>query len=95
MMPARFRHAALCCALLITSGCASSSKTEHAETEHADTKQSERTAPLLEGMGDLHWPITTDSDLAQRYFDQALTLAYGFNHLEAERSFLEAARLDG
>ena len=45
-------------------------------------------------MGDLHWPISTDSELAQRYFDQALTLAYGFNHLEAERSFREAARLD-
>jgi tetratricopeptide (TPR) repeat protein len=79
---------------MITFGCASSSKTKPADTEHADTKQAERTAPLLEGMGDLHWPITTDSDLAQRYFDQALTLAYGFNHLEAERSFREAARLD-
>jgi tetratricopeptide (TPR) repeat protein len=45
-------------------------------------------------MGDLHWSISTDSELAQRYFDQALTLAYGFNHLEAERSFREAARLD-
>jgi len=53
-----------------------------------------RTAPLLEGMGDLHWEISTDSELAQRYFDQGMTLAYGFNHLEAERSFREAARLD-
>jgi len=45
-------------------------------------------------LGDLHWKISTSSDLAQRYFDQGLTLAYGFNHLEAERSFREAARLD-
>jgi len=51
-------------------------------------------APLLEGMGSLHRPITTTVPLAQRYFDQGLTLAYGFNHAEAERSFLEAARLD-
>ncbi|MDI1444491.1 hypothetical protein [Polyangium sp. 6x1] len=51
-------------------------------------------APLLEGMGSLHRPITTSVPAAQRYFDQGLTLAYAFNHAEAERSFLEAARLD-
>lgn len=53
-----------------------------------------RTAPLLSGMGDHHHPITTDSEMAQRYFDQALALSYGFNHKEAERSFREVARLD-
>ncbi|MDI1479839.1 hypothetical protein [Polyangium sp. y55x31] len=51
-------------------------------------------APLLEGMGSLHFPITTSVPAAQRYFNQGMTLAYGFNHAEAERSFLEAARLD-
>ncbi len=51
-------------------------------------------APLLEGMGDYHFAITTDDTLAQRFFDQGLVLAYGFNHAEAERSFREAARLD-
>ena len=50
--------------------------------------------PLFDEMGDLHHPISTDSALAQRYFDQGLTLAYGFNHAEAARSFREAARLD-
>lgn len=54
----------------------------------------ERTAPLLEGMGNLNHPVTTDNALAQRFFDQGLTLAFGFNHWEAERSFREAARLD-
>ena len=53
-----------------------------------------REGPLLEGMGDHHHPITTDSQEAQTFFDQGLVLAYGFNHLEAERSFREAARLD-
>jgi len=53
-----------------------------------------RLAPLLEGMGELHHPITTKSELAQRYFNQGLTLSYAFNHKEAERSFREAARLD-
>ena len=90
--------AVLCGALLFTSGCASSPKGEPTvappEAQAPSLDQSEATAPLLEGMGDLHWAITTQSELAQRYFDQALTLAYGFNHLEAERSFREAARLD-
>ena len=31
---------------------------------------------------------------AQRYFDQGLRMAYGFNHEAAGRSFAEAARLD-
>lgn len=53
-----------------------------------------RTAPLLEGMGTHHHAISTKNPLAQRYFDQGLVLAYGFNHAEAARSFREAARLD-
>lgn len=51
-------------------------------------------APLFEGLGDHQHPITTDSELAQRYFDQGLVLAFGFNHPEAHRSFLQAAELD-
>ncbi|MCL7944687.1 tetratricopeptide repeat protein [Marinobacter sp. ATCH36] len=50
--------------------------------------------PLFEGLGDHHHPITTDSGLAQRYFDQGLVLAFGFNHHEAHRSFLQAAELN-
>jgi tetratricopeptide (TPR) repeat protein len=57
-------------------------------------QKAERIAPLLEGLGDNHYSISTDSREAQRYFDQGLILAYGFNHAEAERSFREAARLD-
>ena len=93
-MHAQPRHAILCCALAHVFACASQPKTEHAATASTVATGAARTAPLLEGLGDLHWPISTDSELAQRYFDQALTLAYGFNHLEAERSFREAARLD-
>lgn len=50
--------------------------------------------PVLEGLGNLHHPITTQSDKAQLYFDQGLRLVYAFNHAEALRSFKEAARLD-
>jgi len=54
---------------------------------------SPRVAPLLEGMGEHHHPITTDNPMVQRFFDQGLVLAYGFNHAEAARSFREAIRL--
>jgi tetratricopeptide (TPR) repeat protein len=51
-------------------------------------------APLLDGLGHLQHAITTSSPQAQRYFDQGLTLVYGFNHAEAARSFRYAAKLD-
>lgn len=54
----------------------------------------QRSAPLLDGLGSHHHPITTDSPKAQRFFDQGLVLAFGFNHPEAARSFREAQRLD-
>ncbi|MFN7138233.1 MAG: tetratricopeptide repeat protein [Limisphaerales bacterium] len=50
--------------------------------------------PLLDGLGDLKFPVTTESALAQRYFNQGLTLCYAFNHQEAIRSFQSAANLD-
>lgn len=51
-------------------------------------------APVLEGLGDHHHRVTTNSQRAQLFFDQGLKLTYGFNHQEALRSFKEAARLD-
>ncbi len=50
--------------------------------------------PLLNNLGNHHHPISTSSKLAQRYFDQGLILAYGFNHAMAVRSFQEATKLD-
>jgi len=49
---------------------------------------------LMQGLGTYHHKITTSSEQTQKFFDQGLTLAYAFNHAEAERSFREAARLD-
>ncbi|MGL5924115.1 hypothetical protein [Chroococcidiopsis sp.] len=60
----------------------------------AQATSSQPTATLFDNLGNLHHPISTNSKLAQRYFDQGLTLAYGFNHAEAARSFQEAAKLD-
>lgn len=51
-------------------------------------------APLLKGLGNLHYPVTTTSSLAQKYFNQGLTLMYAFNHGESARSFKEAIKLD-
>src|SRR5690242_5790376 len=50
-------------------------------------------APVLEGYGDHHHPITTANPQTQAYFDQGVRLLFGFNHAEAIRSFREAARL--
>ncbi|MGD8306079.1 MAG: hypothetical protein PVF17_05450 [Ignavibacteria bacterium] len=55
---------------------------------------SEKQAPLFTNLGILDYPVTTDSESAQEYFNQGLILAYGFNHEESFRSFEEAARLD-
>ncbi len=52
------------------------------------------TAPLFNDLGNHHYSVTTNSELAQRYFDQGLRLCYAFNHQEAVRSFREAERLD-
>lgn len=51
-------------------------------------------APLIKGLGKLHYRITTRSKAAQQYFNQGLTLVYAFNHGEAGRSFLQAIQLD-
>ncbi|MGH6705997.1 MAG: tetratricopeptide repeat protein, partial [Sphingomicrobium sp.] len=49
---------------------------------------------LYDGLGKVHFPISTKSPEAQRYFDQGLGFAYGFNHAAAIASFREAQRLD-
>jgi tetratricopeptide (TPR) repeat protein len=54
----------------------------------------EESVPIYEGLGRHHYSVSTEEPKAQRYFDQGLILAYGFNHAEAARSFREAQRLD-
>ena len=54
-----------------------------------------KTADLsLTAVGRQHHPIQTKSKEAQEYFDQGITLVYGFNHEEAARAFEKAAQLD-
>jgi tetratricopeptide (TPR) repeat protein len=63
-------------------------------TSDKEWYESDNKAPLFEGLGSLHFPITTSNALAQTYFNQGLVLAYGFNHAEAARSFYYATKLD-
>jgi tetratricopeptide (TPR) repeat protein len=51
-------------------------------------------APRFTGMGKVDHKVSTKNPLAQAYFNQGLALIYGFNHDEAERAFLQAAKLD-
>jgi tetratricopeptide (TPR) repeat protein len=60
---------------------------------HAASGQPARTT-LLGNLGAYHRPITTSNGDAQKFFDEGLTLLYGFNHEEAFRSFERAAALD-
>ena len=50
--------------------------------------------PLYENLGNLHHTITTESEVAQRYFDQGLRLTYAFNHDEAIKSFKQGLKHD-
>lgn len=49
---------------------------------------------LLRRLGDLHHPVTTTQQMAQRFFDQGLTFVFGFNHDAAIRSFRRALEYD-
>ena len=46
------------------------------------------------GFGKVHHPVKTSNPRAQRLFEQAMALDYGFNHGQAEQCFRRAAELD-
>jgi tetratricopeptide (TPR) repeat protein len=48
----------------------------------------------MTAVGRHHHAVETKSREAQQYFDQGITLIYGFNHEEAARCFQKAAELD-
>lgn len=50
--------------------------------------------PLYSDLGTVTYAMTSESPLAQAYFDQGLRFAYAFNHAEAVRSFEAAQQLD-
>src|SRR5436190_10506036 len=75
---------------ILLASCAPPAATQHEHGGGAPAPVSD----LHPGLGNYHHPITTASAEAQIYFDQGLTLLYGFNHDEAARYFQRAAALD-
>ena len=70
-------------------GCAPAPETTDAKWFESDNK-----APLFKGMDIINYPISTKNAEAQKYFNQGLAFAFGFNHAEAARSFYYATKLD-
>ena len=60
----------------------------------ASAPQGESLAVLIESTGAYERPISTDSDLAQQFFNQGLRLTWGYAFPEAVASFQEALRHD-
>jgi hypothetical protein len=60
---------------------------------HAAAPAGPRTT-LLGNLGTYQRPIKTANAGAQKFFDEGLTLLYGFNHDESFKSFARAATLD-
>jgi tetratricopeptide (TPR) repeat protein len=58
------------------------------------TGASSAETPLYDNLGTLHHTITTESELAQKYFNQGLRLTYAFNHDEAIKSFKQGLKHD-
>jgi tetratricopeptide (TPR) repeat protein len=54
----------------------------------------ERPVPARQGIGNLHEKVTTSSPQAQAFYDQGLDYLYGYDWIEAARSFNQALRLD-
>jgi len=67
-----------------------------ADTTHPDSSKMSGSdnVPLIEGLFSLNYLITTKSPKAHAYFNQGLALTYGFDHADAEVSFLEAIKHD-
>ena len=91
----RYRHPALlAAAIILASACTGSHDDPEALMQAASPPEAALGVNLLEGLGDHHFAVTSDHPEVQRWFDQGLMLAYGFNHDAAERSFLRATELD-
>lgn len=90
----RFRLAAIA----VIGGLLWLPSTLAAQHDHGGSAADETEAPemplLTAVLGSYTRPITTDSELAQAYFDQGMQMVFAFTHSVAIRSFQEAQRLD-
>ncbi len=51
-------------------------------------------APTYFDLGSYSWPVSTQSEIAQRWFDRGLAWTYGYNHEEAIACFENALSVD-
>ena len=88
-----FRYASIaliaCCA-----ACGRDAAPADKTTPDAATPTPPPRTALLAKLGPYHRVIRTNNAQAQQFFDEGLTLLYGFNHEEAFTSFARAAALD-
>jgi tetratricopeptide (TPR) repeat protein len=97
----KLRTAILACcgaALIASQVLAQTKETRQDNTAvcHTPTATKAATTParLADGYGNVHMPISTKSEEAQRFFNQGLALLHSFWAYEADRSFERAAQLD-
>jgi peroxiredoxin len=66
----------------------------HSSHGEAFNEGPRQAAVLIEGTGQVDFPVQTSKPMAQRFFDQGIGQLHGFWYYEAERSFRQAAALD-
>src|SRR4029453_5941632 len=77
--------------LALLLGCAACGERQQ---QHSPEASRAKSKTLLTGWGQHHHLIATSNPEAQKFFDEGLTLIYGFNHDEAIQSFEHAIALD-
>src|SRR5512139_1284126 len=94
------RHAFLAATLVVATACSSPAPSSPppgqaaAHGGHGDAAGAAERTTLLGNLGSFGRRIETANPEAQQFFNEGLTLLYGFNHEEAFRSFARAAALD-
>jgi peroxiredoxin len=91
-----FRHIILAGVLCIAPLCLRSSALADAPSAHSLHGEAFDDGPrqharLLEGMGEIRFPVTAKDPLAGRFVEQGLAQVHTFYYFEAERSFRQAA----
>lgn len=96
------RMSVVAVALALAAGCSrqpaappSANESAHGAAHAPAPSAPAPRAALLGNLGSYHRAIKTTSAEAQQFFDEGLTLLYGFNHEESFRSFELAAARDG
>ena len=85
------RATSVACTVAVLLGLAACHKESTADGSVAGAQEAEL---FFTGLGKIHIPLTTQSEDAQKYFDQGLALSFAFNYGAAGFSFTEAAARD-